>query len=111
MTWIGHALTLIAITAIATQIARTHAHITEHLDRTTNSIKERINMSAQDTVNTIVAQLAKAKTELSGRISDLAAQLEAAGVAGQIDLSALTEVAQALDDIVPDAVEPDAPTN
>lgn len=63
-------------------------------------------MSTQDAVNAVVAQLAKAKGEIVAKIADVQAQLDAASVPAEVvDLSALTEAAQALDDVVPD-VEP-----
>ncbi len=64
-----------------------------------------IELSIQEAVNTVVAQLNKAHGEIMSKIADVEAQIEAAGVAGQVDLSALVDAAQALDDIVPDAVE------
>ncbi len=64
-----------------------------------------IELSIQEAVNTVVAQLNKAHGEIMSKIADVEAQIEAAGVAGQVDLSALVAAAQALDDIVPDAVE------
>jgi hypothetical protein len=59
-------------------------------------------MSVQDAVNAITAQLVKAQGEITNRIADVQAQLDAAGVAEQIDLSSLTAAAQALDDVVAD---------
>lgn len=76
-------------------------------------------MSTQATIDAVVAQLSKARgeivaarDELLARIADIQDQLDSAG-ADEVDLSALTAVAQTLDDIVPDApevtAEPDAP--
>lgn len=62
-------------------------------------IKKEIRMSAQETVDAVVAQLGKAKEEIVAKI----AELEAANPG--VDLSALTEIAQGLDDVVPDVVE------
>jgi hypothetical protein len=62
----------------------------------------RFAMSVQDAVNAITAQLVKAQGEITNRIADVQAQLDAAGVAEQIDLSSLTAAAQALDDVVAD---------
>jgi len=59
--------------------------------------------SLQQAVDKITAQLGKAQAELVNRIADVQAQLDAAGVAADIDLSSLTAAAQALDDVVPDA--------
>ena len=64
---------------------------------------ERFAMSTQEAVDKITAQIGKAQVELVNRIADVQAQLDAAGVAEQIDLSSLTAAAQALDDVVPDA--------
>ena len=60
---------------------------------------------AQSAINAVVAQLNKAKVEILDRVADLEAQIEAAGAAGAVDVSALVAAAQALDDIVPDVVE------
>lgn len=60
-------------------------------------------MSTQDTIDTIVATLAKAKSEIVNEIGKLNEQIAAAGVAEQVDTTALEAVAQALDDVVPDA--------
>lgn len=59
-------------------------------------------MSTQDAINAVTEQLVKAQREIVARIADVQAQLDAAGVAEQIDLSSLTAAAQALDDVVPD---------
>lgn len=71
-------------------------------------------MSTQATVDAVVAQLTKARTEivsarddLVAKIVDLQNQLNAGVPADQVDLSGLTAVAQSLDDIVPDPVEED----
>ena len=63
---------------------------------------EGFSMSTQDAVNAVTEQLVKAQREIVARIADVQAQLDAAGVAEQIDLSSLTAAAQALDDVVPD---------
>lgn len=60
-------------------------------------------MSTQEVIDAVAAQLAKAKDEILTKIADLNAQIAEAGVADQVDTSALTAVAQALDDVVPDA--------
>ena len=119
MHWTLPALTLIATTAVSVQMSRAHAHVIEHIDRQINHIKRVIRMSTQDAINAVVDQLRKAQTEITTELASVQAQLEAAGVAEQVDLSALTAAAQALDDIVADApaepvdpapVEPAAPT-
>jgi len=68
-------------------------------------------MSTQAAVDAVVDQLFKAKGEivqakgeLVAKLVDLQAQLDAAGVAEEVDLSGLQAVAQALDDIVPDEI-------
>lgn len=65
-------------------------------------------MSNVESIQAVVAQLGKVKSEILGKI----AALEAAQVAGE-DLSAplaeLAAAAQALDDVVPDAVVEPAP--
>ena len=63
---------------------------------------ERFSMSTQESIDAIVAQLGKAQAEVVAKIADVQAQLDAAGVAEQIDLTALSAAAQALDDVVPD---------
>jgi hypothetical protein len=63
----------------------------------------RFTVSTQDAINAITDQLTKARLELVNRIADVQAQLDAAGVAEQVDLTSLTAAAQALDDVVPDA--------
>lgn len=73
-------------------------HTIDALDK----LREKI-VSTQDSINAVVEQLVKAQREIVNRIADVQAQLDAAGVAEQIDLTSLTAAAQALDDIVPDA--------
>lgn len=60
--------------------------------------------TVQDAVNALTDQLRKAHTEIVDKLADVQAQVDAAGVTDQVDLSGLAEVAQALDDIVPDTV-------
>jgi hypothetical protein len=73
---------------------------------------ERFSMSVQDQINAIVAQLHKAKDEIVGKLEEatagIQAQLVDAGVAEEVDLSALAGIAQALDDLVPDAAVDEA---
>lgn len=65
------------------------------------SIKEIVMSSAQIVVDQVVAQLGKAKDEIVAEIQ----RLEDAAAAGEtLDLSALSEAAQRLDDVVPDVV-------
>jgi hypothetical protein len=62
-----------------------------------------IMSSAQDVVDQVVEQLGRVRDEIVGEIE----KLEAAAAAGEtLDLTALTEAAKSLDDIVPDSVEP-----
>lgn len=110
MQWMLPALTLLGVITVFVQVSKAHAHIVEHIDRQINHLKRVIAMSAQDTINTIVNQLGKAKGELTSALADAQAQIAAAGVAAEVDLSALEAVAQALDDIVPDPVVVEEPT-
>lgn len=117
MHWILPALTLLTALVITGQVSRAHAHLVEHIDRQINHIKGVIRMSTQDAINAVVDQLRKAQGEITTELASVQAQLEAAGVAEQVDLSALAAVAQSLDDIVADSVpvesepvEPAAPT-
>lgn len=74
------------------------------LDNTIHQIKRlrRLIVSeAQDAVDAVTVQLGKAKDELVAKIDDLQAQVDAGEAP---DLTALREAAQALDDVVPDAV-------
>lgn len=95
---------LLFAVAVVVQVSGAHAHIIEHIDRQTNHVKGVIRMAVQDAINAIEAQLRKAQGELTGELGSLRAQLEAAGVAEQVDLSGLSAVAEALDAIVPDPV-------
>jgi len=62
-------------------------------------------MSTQAAIDAVVAQLGKAKGEIISKIADLQIQLDDANVADVVDITDLVAAAQALDDIVPDAVE------
>jgi len=65
-------------------------------------------MSLQETVDNLTEELARAYGEIKAEIAQLQAQVEAAGVAEQVDFSALQAAADALDGIVPDiATEPE----
>jgi hypothetical protein len=83
------------------RVAEAH---TAYLDR-------RLEVSTQAVVDALVAQLAKAKDEIVAKLeaatSNVQSQLVDAGVADQVDLSALAAIAQQLDDIVPDEVAVD----
>ena len=69
---------------------------------------ERYFMSTQAAIDAVVAQLVKAKDEIVGKLEEATAGVEAqlveAGVEDVVDLSALTAIAQQLDDLVPYAV-------
>lgn len=69
---------------------------------TTSAIGRQL-MSTQETIDAVVTQLGKAKDEIVTEIGKLNEQIAAAGVTDQVDTTALTAAAQALDDIVPDA--------
>ena len=63
----------------------------------------KATMTTQDAVDAIVTQLANAKAEILDELAAVQAQLEDAEAADKVDLSGLTAIAQALDDVVPDA--------
>jgi hypothetical protein len=63
-------------------------------------------MSLQETVDQLTEKLAIAYGEIVTEIGKLEAQVDAAGVAEQVDFSALQKAADMLDGIVPDKVEP-----
>jgi 3'-phosphoadenosine 5'-phosphosulfate (PAPS) 3'-phosphatase len=62
---------------------------------------ERHTMSTQESIDAIVAQLAKAKDEILTEVANIQAQLDDAQVE-EVDLSGLTAIAQALDDLNPE---------
>ena len=63
----------------------------------------RLQMSTQDSIDAVVAQLGNAKDEVVAKIADVQAALDAANVPAEVvNLNALNAAAQALDDIVPD---------
>ena len=64
-------------------------------------------MSLQETVDQLTEKLAIAYGEIVTEIGKLEAQVAAAGVAEQVDFSALQKAADMLDGIVPDKVEPE----
>jgi hypothetical protein len=83
------------VIAVAAYLATTHL--------------ERVIMSSQQAaVDALVAQLRKSHQEIIGQLAaahnSINSQLVTAGVEEQVDLSALTAIAQQLDDIVPDEV-------
>jgi hypothetical protein len=60
--------------------------------------------TTQDAVNAVVAQLRRAKLEIVSELEAVQAQVDAGE---DVDLSALTEAAQALDDVVAVDVAPE----
>jgi hypothetical protein len=107
--WILAGLFLLGLAASLALQLHIHKRLEFDIYRRTRFLNGRIKMSVQDAVDAVVAQLSKAKgeivTKLEAAQADLQAQVDAAGVADQVDLSALTAIAQQLDDIVPDSVE------
>ena len=99
--WVISCFGLLTAMAFAHRLTTIEAHLVEHIDRQAQSLKG-VLVSTQDAVNAVTAQLVKAQREIVSRIAEVQAQLDAAGVAEQIDLSSLTAAAQALDDVVPD---------
>lgn len=97
-------LTLTAI-AILTAVACLFTRAADQRTLTA-TIREIIVTATQDTIDAIVAQLGKVKSELIAKLTDLQAQIDAGTPAEQLDLGPLTAAAQALDDLVPDAPAP-----
>lgn len=87
--------------AITSTCALILALLVMHTIDALDKLREKI-VSTQESVNAIVAQLGKAKAEIIAKLTDVQAQLDAAGAAEQVDLAPLVEIAQALDDVVPD---------
>lgn len=112
--WITVAALLSTSAALAyTSAVLAHVSTADHLnvepvDHQIQRLERLIMSEAQNTVNALVDQLRKVAVEVKSQIADVQAQLDAAQVnAEKVDLSALTEAAQALDDIVPDAASVD----
>lgn len=112
--WITVAALLSTSAALAyTSAVLAHVSTADHLnvepvDHQIQRLERLIMSEAQNTVNALVDQLRKVAVEVKSQIADVQAQLDAAQVnAEKVDLSALTEAAQALDDIVPDAAPVD----
>ena len=91
-------LTVAAVIFVATLIVTAYTDLTTR----TNQLENLIMSNAQEVIDAVTAQIVHAQGELVGRIAEVQAQLDAAGVAEQIDLTSLTAAAQALDDVVPD---------
>lgn len=100
--WISGAA-LVAVLALAVSASGYHNHAIEHLDRQVRHLEGFIMSQQQDTVNALVDQLRKSQTEIVAQLARAQAQIDAAGVADQVDLSTLVSAVQAIDDIVPDA--------
>lgn len=90
-----------------------YALLATHIVYMSTTIERHITMTGQAIIDQVTTQLGKVKEELLTTLADLNAQIAAAGVAEQIDTTALEAAAQALDDIVPDVpeVEADAPAD
>ena len=99
--WVISCFGLLTAMAFSHRLTTIEAHLVEHIDRQAQSLKG-VLVSTQDAVNAVTAQLVKAQREIVSRIAEVQSQLDAAGLAEQIDLSSLTAAAQALDDVVPD---------
>lgn len=95
--------TLAGVLVLAGVASRYHTHAIEHLDRQIRHLERFIMSQQQDTVNALVEQLRKCQLEISAELARAQAQINAAGVAEQVDLSTLVSAVQAIDDIVPDA--------
>lgn len=100
--WLIAAVAALSGIVACFRIEAMHNHLVEHIDRQVAHLRKVITVSTQDAINAITDQLVKAQREIVNRIADVQAQLDAAGVAEQVDLSSLTAAAQALDDVVPD---------
>lgn len=60
----------------------------------------------QEKIDALAAQLAKAKAEILVQVAELQAQIDAGE---QVDLTALTEAVQGIDDLNPDETPPEEP--
>ena len=63
---------------------------------------EKIMSENQEKIDALAVQLAKAKTEILAQVARLQEQIDAGE---QVDLTALTEAVQGLDDLNPDEQE------
>lgn len=96
MTYFFHAATLAALGFVLFQLS--------YLGRCLMSTQEAVD-KVTATLNKVLGEVTSAKDVLVAKMTELQAQLDAAGVAEQIDLSGLQSVAAALDDLNPDVVE------
>ena len=93
---------ILLIPAYMAALAYTQQNLTERITTMSDT--------TQQSIDAVVAQLTKSHQELSAELAkataDINDQIAAAGV--EVDLSALTSIAQQLDDLVPDvAVTPE----
>ena len=110
------AANLTGTAAILFAVWRNHQKLVDQIDwtthRQTRHLKGVINVSQQDTVNAVVSRLEKVRGEvtaasaaLTAKVDALQAQIDAGVPAEDLDLTALTDVAQTLDDLNADAVD------
>lgn len=99
------ALAAAGVWAVLAYAAHAHHHIVEHVDRQIRYLERVMMTNTQDAVNALTEKLGRVRTEILEKLADAQDQIDAAGVADEVDLSALNAAAQALDDIVPDAPE------
>lgn len=92
----GMTLVLAAIAALILALLATHT--IDAIDQ----LRETLMASTQEIVDALTEQLVAVQREIVGKLADLQGQIDAAGVAEQVDLSELTAAVQSLDDIVPD---------
>lgn len=97
-------VTVAGLACLASYAGHAHAHIVEHIDRQVRSLERTVMSETQDAVNAVVAQLRRAKFEIVSELEAVQAQVDAGE---DVDLSALTEAAQALDDVVAVDVAPE----
>lgn len=109
--WLAVAVVLVAALILAAHLGRLESHMVEHVDRQINHMKGFAMTTSQDAVNAVVAQVRKGTAEVVGKIAALQAQVDAGVPTEQLDLTELSAAAQALDDIVPDAVVDPAPVD
>lgn len=107
--WLYAVLTTLCYTLVT---ATTITVLTYQLQKLHN-IERKLDMS-QEAIDAITAQLAKVETEvvdtrdnLLAEIKDLKDQIANGVPAPELDLAGLTAVAQRLDDLTPDPVDPD----
>ena len=110
------AINLTITAAVFVAVWRNHQKLVDRIDwtthRQTRHLKGVINVSKQDTINAVVARLEKVRGEvtaasaaLTAKVDALQAQIDAGVPVEDLDLTALTDVAQSLDDLNADAVD------